>query len=996
MLRSVVRGVAIGAIGAISVVPGSSANGAPPSAAPTTPGTVTDAPGVPTRAPQPTSDAQQAWNDALRAAGFTPPAQTIVPAAPDARFASPADTASLTVSPDTNLVRGQTVSLTGSGFGATQVFVGQCPAGATQAFSCSNSGLRRFVPDSAGAFSGDVIVHRTSYLTATPLDCASASGACELVAANSSGTIVARHSLDFDPTAPLPQLDVVVTPSTGLLHNQAVSVTGTGYAPGDQLFLRQCADGDLYCYGRIVPVTADTNGAFAASFTVRLRVGDGSGGVSNCIVTSCVIRAESASDSDYRANVAITFDPAQPLPPDPSIHVVPSTGLLHDQEVTVTGADFDPQGYVQINQCDSDTERYCGEYLSSLQADTAGTFSATVKVSRLVANATSLTPSITDCATADCWVSATGYSSEDSIQLTARALVAFDGSVPPPPSPTASGSPSTDLPYRAQVNVHATGFTPGGFVNAYFCALSGGSAACGSSSAYGAADSAGVVDLSIGVKRRVGGGEFGGSLLDCIDAGTECVVFVQGQRGYERTQFTVTFDPNAPIPPPPNLLVFPDHDLGWRQVIGFGGSGFTPGVTSARQCGTVDFGGGESFEECAGFGPAEVNADGFVLGTFNVRRILDFGGLQPVDCATSVNPCTLRVGYGDPDESASVALGFDPNSQPPPPPVLTVTPPGTLLAGQNATVTGTGFTPGTTVGMTTCRSGITAIADACDLGRVFTAIADDTGTVSTTFPVLGVIGTAQGGIDCTTGPGVCALAAANASDLTEFASTPLTVDAPELRIRSITVDEGTGATDTEAEMMVELSAPVATSTTVEWRAVPGTAGAEDYMNRSGRVVIPAGETIGMVHIHIVADSIDEPTERFTIEVSAALGTRVVAPSATVKIRDDDAAPSVSIADGRGREARGRARAEVLLSALSGRTVTVHYVTHHGSARSGSDYIRSEGDVVFQPGETRHVIHVALVDDSVREPTESFRIDLDHPENATLGRSSATVTIRDDD
>lgn len=993
MLRSIVRGIAIGVVGAVSVMPGSSAQGAPPPS-PSPAGRIADGPATP--APQATSDAQQAWNDALRAAGVSTLPRTIAVTPPDAGLASPAAVGSLSVTPDTDLVRGQTVSVAGSGFGITRVVVGQCPAGVPDAFSCSNGGLRVFTPDASGTFSGDFIVHRTTYQPAGPLDCASATGACDLVVADLSGNVLARHSLAFDASAPLPVLDVVVTPSTGLLHNQVVSVTGAGFVPGDGLYLRQCAETDLYCSGRVVPVTVDASGGFTGSFTVRLRVADAAGGVTNCIVTSCVIRAESFADSDYRTSVAITFDPTQPVPPDPSIHVVPSTGLLHDQEVTVTGTDFEPQNYVQINQCDSDTQRYCGEFLNSVQADGAGAFSTTVKVSRLVASTTSFTPSITDCALASCWVSATGYASEDGFPMTARTAIAFDDSVPPPPTPTASGSPTTDLPYRAQVSVHGTGFTPGGFVNAYYCAFSGGSEACGSSSAYGAADSAGVVDLTIGVKRRVGNGGFDGSVLDCVDPGSECVVFVQGQRGYERTQFTVTFDPNAPIPPPPNLLVFPDHDLGWRQVIGFGGSGFTPGLVSVRQCGLVDFGGGDSFEECMGFGQVEANADGFLLGTFSVRRVMNFGGIQNVDCATSAAPCTLRVGYGDPDESASVALGFDPNSLPPPPPTLVVSPPGTLRAGQDATVTGTGFTPGSTVGMTTCRSGITEIADACDLGHAFTAVADDTGTVSTTFPVLGMIGTAQGGIDCTTGPGVCALAGANAADLTEFASTPLTVDGPELQIHSITVVEGTGAIDTEAEMMVDLSAPVATATVVEWRAVPGTAGAEDYMNRSGRVVIPAGETMGMVHVHIVADAIDEPTERFTIEVSAAMGTHVVAPSATVKIRDDDAEPSVSIEDGRGREARGRARAEVLLSAPSGKTVTVHYATHHGSARSGSDYVRAEGDVVFRPGETSHRIHVALVDDSVREPTESFRIDLDHPDNAALGRSSATVTIRDDD
>ena len=383
--------------------------------------------------------------------------------------------------------------------------------------------------------------------------------------------------------------------------------------------------------------------------------------------------------------------------------------------------------------------------------------------------------------------------------------------------------------------VHGTGFQPGGSVYAEFCATGPQSGGCGSSYADGLADSAGVVDLTLSVKRRISGG---GSVIDCLDAGNECSVLLQGQRGYERVQVTVTFDPNAPIPPAPVLLVAPDHDLGWRQVIGFGGFGFSPGFVSVRQCGQLADG-PSSFEVCTGFDQVQANADGVVLGTLDVRRMLDFGGGPPLDCATSAQPCTLRVGYNDPDDSASVALGFDPNSQPPPPPVLTVTPRTHLHDGEQATVRGTGFTPGATVGLATCRSGVIAIADACDIGRAFAAVADADGAFSTNFTAIGVIGTAQGQVDCTTAAGACVLAAANANDLKEFATTPLGLDAPELRIHSATVDEGTGGM-TEAEVKLELSAPNATPTTVEWRAVPGTAGEQDYMSRRGRTVIPAG------------------------------------------------------------------------------------------------------------------------------------------------------------
>ena len=86
----------------------------------------------------------------------------------------------------------------------------------------------------------------------------------------------------------------------------------------------------------------------------------------------------------------------------------------------------------------------------------------------------------------------------------------------------------------------------------------------------------------------------------------------------------------------------------------------------------------------------------------------------------------------------------------------------------------------------------------------------------------------------------------------------------------------------------------------------------------------------------------------------------------------------------------------MLSAPSGKTVIVHYVTHHGTARPGSDYVRKDGRLVFAPGETRHVVRAVLVNDRVHEPTETFVVEIDEVEQASVARAVATVTITDDD
>ena len=994
MRQRIVRVLAMGALISVSLAPLAVAGATPANttAADTQAGSGSPAPTSPT--PPPTSGTREAWDEALKSLPHADAGPVPSGATADAAPSAPAATATISVSPADNLVRGQLVSVTGSGFGTGGVVLIQCPAGVTPAYRCGYNTALFVTPDASGAITAGFTVHRFIRGLTGRVDCATAPDACDLVAADEGAAVLARHALAFDPTAPVAQPLIAVTPSTGLLAGQAVTVTGTGFLAGDFILIHECATIDPHCSGAAAFATVDNNGAFSTQLTVRLRVRDGSGAATHCLAVDCIVRAESNLDLEYLADAPILFDPTQPVPPPPAITVTPSTGLLHDQSVTISGTSFDAGGFVQISECASDaaTGSYCGDYLTGLQVDTTGAFTTTASVSRLVTSFTTNVPTLVDCATEPCTVHAVGFSNDESLQLVANAPISFDDTVPPPPLPVVTVTPSTNLPYRAQVAVHGTGFGPNESVYAVFCVESAQAGGCGYTYADGSADASGTVDFTHNVKRRLYTG--GVNPVDCIDVGTECSVTVNGQRQYERTQVAVTFDPNAPIPPPPAVTVTPDHDLGYRQGVSITGSGFTPGAVAVQQCGRVS-GGGGSFDTCPRYTQLQADATGAISGTVDVRRILAAGPDFSIDCATSAQPCTLRIGFGDPDESAVMPLGFDPNSQPPPPPVLTITPSTHLRDGQDVTVSGTGFTAGALLGMAPCKSGVIQIADACDIGRASVVTTDANGAFSTTRMAIGMIGTADGLVDCTAAAHTCSFAVANAADLSEFAIAPMSFDTPALAVHSATVTEGTGA-PTEAHVMVELSEPNLMPITVEWHAMPGTAGTDDYVQQHGHVVIPAGATEAMIHVEIVGDALDEPTERFTVEVMDAPGAHITDGIATVKIRDDDPAPSVSIADGRGREARGWARAEVLLSAPSGKTVIVHYVTHHGSARARSDYIRKDDQLVFLPGETRHVIRVALVDDRVAERTESFHIELDDVKNASVDDGTAIVTIRDDD
>lgn len=75
---------------------------------------------------------------------------------------------------------------------------------------------------------------------------------------------------------------------------------------------------------------------------------------------------------------------------------------------------------------------------------------------------------------------------------------------------------------------------------------------------------------------------------------------------------------------------------------------------------------------------------------------------------------------------------------------------------------------------------------------------------------------------------------------------------------------------------------------------------------------------------------------------------------------------------------------------------VDYRTHHDTARSGSDFVRTRGSVTFALGTMRGWIRIPIVDDLVREPTETFTVEIRDATHARGVRPIATVTVLDDD
>ena len=136
-----------------------------------------------------------------------------------------------------------------------------------------------------------------------------------------------------------------------------------------------------------------------------------------------------------------------------------------------------------------------------------------------------------------------------------------------------------------------------------------------------------------------------------------------------------------------------------------------------------------------------------------------------------------------------------------------------------------------------------------------------------------------------------------------------------------------------------------------------------------------------------------------VKVTIRAGGQSATKVATFRIPPASAKPSVSIADVsavEGNSGTAMMSFPITLSAASTQTVSVNYATSNGTATAPADYAAASGTIRFAPGETSKPIQVAVVGDTIYEPTETFTVVVSNPVNATIAVGSATGTIQNDD
>jgi hypothetical protein len=218
-----------------------------------------------------------------------------------------------------------------------------------------------------------------------------------------------------------------------------------------------------------------------------------------------------------------------------------------------------------------------------------------------------------------------------------------------------------------------------------------------------------------------------------------------------------------------------------------------------------------------------------------------------------------------------------------------------------------------------------------------------------------------------------------------------------------TVNENAGT----ATFTVTLTGNVQDAFTVSYATSNLTTQAGDYANTTGTVTFPAGSVSGDTQpftVNIVNDNFAEPGETFSVTLSNITSTLVTMGTATasVTINDDDVAGVALSTNPTVNENAGTTTFTVTLTGNVQNSFTVDYATSNGTAIAPGDYTAiTTGTVTFPAGSVdgaTQTFTVAILDDNLREPGETFSAALSNITGglATIAAATATTTITDND
>ena len=242
---------------------------------------------------------------------------------------------------------------------------------------------------------------------------------------------------------------------------------------------------------------------------------------------------------------------------------------------------------------------------------------------------------------------------------------------------------------------------------------------------------------------------------------------------------------------------------------------------------------------------------------------------------------------------------------------------------------------------------------------------------------------------------------------------------PEVSISDASADESSSITfnlalDVASPLPVTVTAATAGSSPVSAAGVTTCSavdGSEDYQVGTSTVTFAPLTRSATFTVTVCDDAAAEPDETFEVMLSSPTNARVgtFAGTATGTIVNNDHPPVVSVAgpaNAVDEDTSGTANTltfTISLDSAFTQTVTVTASTASGSATGGTcgsigiDFADQTATVTFSPGIMSQTFVVSTCADTTpNEGTEDFTVTISSPTNATLGTSSATGEIADND
>ncbi len=317
------------------------------------------------------------------------------------------------------------------------------------------------------------------------------------------------------------------------------------------------------------------------------------------------------------------------------------------------------------------------------------------------------------------------------------------------------------------------------------------------------------------------------------------------------------------------------------------------------------------------------------------------------------------------------------------------------------------------------------------LSAVFTVTLDQVGTVPVTLNYATADGTALAGVDYTAVQGMLTfapgetvqtitvpIATSTMQEMTKTFFVNLSgatngtilhgqgigtiisgIPAPSISITNATVTAPASGS-TNAVFEVSLSSASGLPVTVTYATMDDTAVAGvNYTAEAGTLTFQPGQTIQQIVVPVLAESLNDMTRTFFVNLSNPLNATIAIGHAVGTILNGVAEPVIAVnnAPAVTNPEIGTALSvfTVTLSAPSLQPVSVQYATADGTALAGIDYTAVSGTLTFQPGQTQLSVDVPVIPNTGLfngHTTKQFLLLLSNPTNATLGDLQGIGTI----